>query len=81
MYRNGVQDVGGGMVKDIFLQNFKDNIFEQLKQNQAKPIIEEKLFALLNVIAKGKMLGPNMVLTEFFQTMWHVIKIEHARMV
>jgi hypothetical protein len=69
------------MVKDIFLQNFKDNIFEQLKQNQAKPIIEEKLFALLNVIAKGKMLGPNMVLTEFFQTMWHVIKIEHARMV
>ncbi len=69
------------MVKDIFLQNFKDNIFEQLKRNQAKPIIKEKLFTLLNIIAKGKMLGPNMVLMEFFQTMWHVIRIEHARMV
>ncbi len=40
MYTNGAQDVGGGMVKDIFLQNFKDEIFEQLKQNQAKHIIE-----------------------------------------
>jgi len=55
------------IIKDIFLQNFKDNIFEQLKRNQAKPIIKEKLFILLNVIAKGKMLGPNMVLMEFFQ--------------
>jgi len=69
------------MVKDIFLQNFKDKIFEQLKQNQAKLIIEEELLAILNVIAKGQMLGPNMVLTEFFQTMWHVVRIEHARMV
>jgi hypothetical protein len=51
------------MVKDIFLQNFKDKIFEQLKQNQTKPIIEEELLAILNVIAKGKMFGPNMVLT------------------
>ncbi len=77
MYTNGAQDVGGGMVKDVFFQNFKDKMFEQLKQNQAKPIIEEELLAILNVIAKGR---PNMVLTKFFETMWHVVQIEHARM-
>ncbi len=31
MYTTGAN--GGGMVKDIFLQNFKDKMFEQLKQN------------------------------------------------
>jgi hypothetical protein len=70
-----------GWSKVFSFKKFKDKIFEQLKQNQAKLMIKEELLAILNVIAKGKMLGPNMVLTEFFQTMWHVIKIEHAKMV
>ncbi len=81
MYTNEAQDVGGGMVKDIFLQNFKDKIFEQLKQNQAKLVINEEVIAILNAIAKRKMFGPNMVLMEFFQTIWHVRRIEHAKMV
>jgi len=64
---------------DVFLQNLKDKIPMHLI-NHTTPIIEEKLFVALNIMARGKTLNLNGMVMDFFN---HVVSIsmEYTSMV
>jgi hypothetical protein len=66
-------------VMDVFLQNLKDKIPMHLI-NHTTPIIEEKLFVALNIMARGKTFNLNKMVMDFFN---HVVSIsmEYTSMV
>jgi len=64
---------------DVFLQNLKDKIPMHLI-NHTTSIIKEKLFVVLNIMARGKTLNLNGMVMDFFN---HVVSIsmEYTSMV
>jgi hypothetical protein len=51
----------------------KDQIPMLMKSRLATPITKEELWFVLKAMAKGKALGPNGVIVDFFLCMWLVI--------
>jgi hypothetical protein len=59
----------------------KDQIFVLMKKKLVVLVTKEELWFTLKAMAKGKALGPNGVIVEFFFCMWLVISKEYMKMI
>jgi len=59
----------------------KDQILVLMKRRLVAPIIEEELWSILEAMVKGKALGLDGVIMEFFLYMWLVISKEYMKMI
>ena len=52
-----------------------------MKTSLYAPITLEELDGAVEVMAKGKALGPNGVVMEFFKVYWELIKFDYLKMI